>query len=235
MKLDKIYIVHYTKLQERKNNILSYINQFKTPYEFVEECDQEQLNMESLQGVYLPDQDKWNKKVSPLWDINDHSFRVLNMAEISCTVKHLLGVKKVATECQSVGLILEDDCMPLGEHFAGQVSALMQSVPSDWDVIFLGEGCGQQFIDSSIKNNSLSVHDGFCKAAHPASNCAEAYLLRANAARKIYKNCLPFQLVSDWELASSFHRLNLNIYWAVPSIFNQGSKNGTFESTLRCL
>lgn len=231
--MDKIFVVHYTKLKERKSNILSYINNFNTPYEFIEDCDQEALTINSLEGVYLPDKKLWNEKVSPLWDKVAHTFRHLNIAEISCTIKHLLAVKRVATECTASGLVLEDDCMPVDKKSFDRFFELVDNIPSDWDVIFFGEGCGKSFIDSRVKQNSLEIKNGYCKATHPASNCAEAYLLKVDAAKKIYRACLPFQLVSDWELASSFYRLNLNIYWAVPPVFNQGSKNGAFKSTLR--
>jgi len=231
--IDKVFIVHYTKLKERKSNILSYINKFNTPYSFIEDYDQEVLNQDILSKFYLPEKIHWDNKVSPIWDVLTHSFRHLNIAEISCTIKHLLAVKRVAEECTTAGLILEDDCMPISENFYEQMLELIRKLPSDWDVIFFGEGCGNAFIDRNISSRNLERKDGYCKAVHPATNCAEAYLVKANVAEKLYKESLPFQLVSDWELASSFYKLNLNIYWAVPPIFNQGSKNGTFDSTLR--
>lgn len=231
--IEKIFIVHYTKLSDRKQSILSYIDRFKNPYEFINEYDQETLTPGLLSSLYKPEKKLFEDKISPLWDVNTHGFRILNLAEISCTIKHFIAVKKLGESCTGYGLILEDDCMPISSDFISHVQSVIEQTPSDWDSIFLGEGCGVNFINNNIQTNDLKVVNGVCKAKHPASNCAEAYLLKADAARKIYQTSMPFQLVSDWELASSFYRLNLNIFWAVPAVFDQGSKNGTFASTLR--
>lgn len=230
---ENIFIVHYTKLKERKESILSYINKFNIPYNFIEACDQEELNLEALKNVYLPDKELFENKIKPLWDAEQHKFRVLNIAEISCTIKHLLAVKAVADTCKNHGLIFEDDSLPKRETFLREIEVLLQKVPQNWDAIFMGEGCGMSFIDSELNKHNIKAENGFCKANHPATNCAEAYLLKSAAAKKIYKESLPFQLVSDWELAHTFYKLNMNVYWAVPPIFTQGSKNGMFRSTLR--
>ena len=39
-------------------------------------------------------------------------------------------------------------------------------------------------------------------------------------------------MISDWELAYIFYKLNMNVYWVYPSIAEQGSKNGMYRSTL---
>ena len=68
---------------------------------------------------------------------------------------------------------------------------------------------------------------------HPASNCAESYLIKSEVAKKIYNNILPFTLISDWELAYQFYKLDLNVKWLYPPIFFQGSKSGKYKSELR--
>jgi len=231
--VDKIFVVHYTKLSQRKENILSYIDKFNAPYKFIEEYDQEALTKEIITEFYNPIEWIHEDKIKPLWDANIHRFRILNRAEISCTIKHLTAVKRVGETCTTAGLILEDDCMPKRDTFVEEFNGVLKNVPSDWDGIFFGEGCGQEFIAQNIEKNNLKIMQNICRAKHPATNCAEAYLLKPEVAKKVYEASIPFQLVSDWELASSFYRLNLNIYWVVPSIFDQGSKNGKFRSTLR--
>jgi GR25 family glycosyltransferase involved in LPS biosynthesis len=233
MNINKIFVVHYTKLQQRKQSMESYLKQFGVQYEYIDEYDQEVLTKENISSFYYPEPQIHEEKIKPLWDASIHKFRILNTAEISCTIKHLLAVKKVSESCTDYGLILEDDCMPKRETFIKEMKDIIRTIPDNWDGIFFGEGCGQRFIDDNINKNSLSINNGWCQAVHPASNCAEAYLLKPAAAKKVYEASIPFQLVSDWELASSFYRLGLNIYWAVPPVFEQGSKNGAFKSTLR--
>lgn len=225
----KTYIVHYTKLDFRKNNILNILKNASWEYEFIEEYDKENLENNLY---YSPDKILFNKKIENLWDNTIHTFRILNPAEISCTIKHILALEKISNQKDEYGLILEDDAIPTENSFAEKINNIIKTVPTDWDAIFLGAGCGIDFINQKIKNNSL-INDSFVKVDHPATNCAEAYLIKKSSAKKVFNSIIPFQLVSDWELAYQFYKLNMNVYWSIPPIFYQGSKSGEYESTLR--
>jgi hypothetical protein len=96
----------------------------------------------------------------------------------------------------------------------------------------LGQGCGYDFISSKI-DNLKQISDNLFYVPPPSTNCAEAYLIKKDTAKKIYESIIPFQLVSDWELAYQFYKLNMNVYWSLPSLFYQGSKSGDYNSTLR--
>jgi GR25 family glycosyltransferase involved in LPS biosynthesis len=230
MKPDKIYIVHYTKLNDRYNHLIPFLENCKIPYEFIKEYDQEELNEDILRDFYLADKNKFEDKIKNLWDKDIHKFRILNKPEISCTIKHLTAIKKVSLECKNFGLILEDDVL-FYDDFNKKYKLFFENTPKDWDSIFLGDGCGVNF-QSQILLNSKKVNDYSYLMSHPATNCAEAYLLKPNVARTIYENSLPFQLVSDWELAYQFYKINARIYWWYPSLVTQGSRNGKYNSTL---
>ena len=68
---------------------------------------------------------------------------------------------------------------------------------------------------------------------HPATNCAEAYFIKKEAASKIYKKIIPFNMAYDWELAYQIYRLDLKVKWFFPPIFMQGSIRGDYKSELR--
>jgi glycosyl transferase family 25 len=228
MKL-KTYIIHYTKLNERKKNILSILKNTDCDYEFIEEYDKENLK-DNL--YYFPDESKFDEKIKNLWDSKIHSFRILNPGEISCTIKHILALEKVANQDGEYALILEDDAIPIEKNFFNEVESLIQKAPDDWDSIFIGAGCGLDFMNQKLKDSYL-INDKFAKVPHPSTNCAEAYLIKKESAKKIYDSIIPFQLVSDWELAYQFYKLNMNVYWSIPPLFYQGSKSGEYESELR--
>ena len=230
MKPDKIYIIHYTKLKDRYSNVIPFLENFKVPYEFIEDYDQEVLTESILKEFYLADKNKFEEKVNPLWDSNIHKFRVLNLPEISCTIKHLVAIKKLSQECVNFGLILEDDVL-FKDNFNNLYKKYFSETPSDWDAIFLGEGCGVNFQNYKILD-SKKVSNNSYLMKHPATNCAEAYILRPQIARKIYESAIPFQLVSDWEIAYQLYKFNAKTYWWYPSIATQGSRTGLYKSTL---
>lgn len=224
----KIYIVHYTKLKNRKENISSVLNENFCNYEFIEKYDKEDLENNIY---YFPDSGKFEEKTK-LWKNEIHKFRVLNDAEISCTIKHILAIEKIANQKEDFGLILEDDAIPFENNFSDKIKNIIQNSPKDWDCIFIGAGCGLDFIEQKTRGKPV-INDTVVKADHPATNCAESYLLKKESAKKILTYIVPFQLVSDWELAYQFYKLNMNVYWSKNPIFYQGSKNGEYNSTLR--
>jgi hypothetical protein len=96
----------------------------------------------------------------------------------------------------------------------------------------MGAGCGIDFMNQKIRESCV-INENLAQVKHPSTNCAEAYLLKKESAKKIYESIIPFQLVSDWELAYQFYKLDMNVYWSIPPLFYQGSKSGQYNSTLR--
>ena len=54
-KINKIFILHYSKLVDRKAHMLEEAQKWfsDTPYEFIESWDQEQLNEENIKENFL--------------------------------------------------------------------------------------------------------------------------------------------------------------------------------------
>ena len=227
MKIDKIYIIHYTRLTSRKDEILRLLKDINIPYEFITEFDRDDFTDDILKKYYDPDPIKYRNK-SILWGY-ENEFRILNNAEISSTIKHITALDKISKECDVCGLILEDDIVPLFIDFLEELNNSINE-SDNWDVIYFGKGIGDDFIKSKTKTK---ISENLYLINHPASNCGESYCVRKEAARKIVNSVIPFQNVSDWEFAHSYYINNLNIVWRLPSIFDQGSKNGIYKSSQR--
>jgi GR25 family glycosyltransferase involved in LPS biosynthesis len=227
-----VFVIHYTKLKERKTKMLDFLSSTNFKYEFITDYDQEEINKENIKLFYLPDEIKFKDKVSPLWDYNFHQFRYLKFPEVSVAIKHILAIKKIAESSEEYGIILEDDALSTTSNLKEKIQEIITNLPNDWDAAFLGEGCGEDFTNFKLKNFQ-QIHDKIYKANHPATNCAEAYILKKSSAQKIYENIIPFQLPFDWELAYVFYKLKMNIYWAIPQFFAQGSKNGTYNTSIQ--
>ena len=233
---EHIYVVHYTKLKDRYANIEKQRESLNisNPVTYISEFDQEELTDDVLNKYYNNSKEKYEDKVRPLWDVDVHSYRELNKPELSCTIKHIEAVGEIAKNCKEHGLILEDDAV-FKTDFISSFNNFLSITPEDWDVILMGEGCGNCFINDKVSNLEPHSKDGdksVFKMPHPATNCAEAYLIKSEAAKNVYKSSIPFNLVSDWELGYQFFKFNLNVYWWLPSLVLQGSKTGQYSSTL---
>ena len=231
MKPNKIYIIHYTRLTERYDNIMSFLENTDIPYEFILDYDKEENDEYTTGLFYEQNVDKFNDKIKTLWDAKAHQFRKLNDAEISCSIKHLMAMYKLSQECPEFGLILEDDAI-LEPDFTTRFIKNLEDTPTDWDAIFFGSGAGKNYIESRLQTGQ-NINNNIWKVEHPASNCTEAYLLKPDTALKIYNTAIPFHLSTDWELAYQFYILDAKIYWWYPSLVQQGSKNGKYQSAVR--
>ena len=129
----------------------------------------------------------------------------------------------------NISLIVEDDVLH-NFRYKSSIKKILKN-DDDWDLLFIGEGIGREFIKNKVRKKSFrrKLYD----VEHPATNCAEAYFIKKQAANTIYNNIIPFHLISDWELAYQISNLDLKVKWCLPSIFYQGSRSGKYKSELR--
>ena len=123
---------------------------FKDKYfklEYITEYDQEDLATTNLNDFYLDDEATYLKK-SKLWS-QDNSYRRLNNAEISCTLKHFQAIKKSSESNHEVSLIIEDDVLIFSKFFKSKLKKVLR-LDSDWDLLFIGQGISKNFILKNI-------------------------------------------------------------------------------------
>lgn len=228
--LNKVYIIHYSKLKERRSKIEDIFSESDIEIEFIIENDKEEIQ-KFRDSFYENDYLRYFEKAN-VYD-NFHSprppFRQLSDGEISCASKHMISLQK-ASENEGYTLILEDDVIPMQKKFLDKISTYMKEIPNDWDVVFLGLGCGQDFIDRTKK---IKVTENIFKVSHPASNCAEAYIVNKKSSKLILDKIKPVQLPFDCEIAFAMGKTEMNVYWILPPLFYQGSVTGEYNSTLR--
>jgi len=212
----KIFVIHYSKLVDRKKYI---IEQFKkqniTDYEFIEKYNKEDLC----------EQDKL------LFD------NCLTESIISLINKHFY-VYKLIVEKYDNALIFEDDVI-LNDNFNEILNKYISQLVEDYDMLFIGDGCNFHIEkDKLITNNNI-----YEKCLYPtkwggngASRCSDSYIISKKCAIKLcnYINKLSFKikLPIDWWLNVAARENNLKVYWAEPTIVTQGSQNGIFKSSL---
>jgi len=227
LNVEKIFVLHYTKLIERKARLDEYFKDYNIDVEYILEYDQEELTEDIIQEWYKKDPQSYADTIDKCYKMGSTPFRELNLAEISCTIKHILGIKSIAEKCDSYGLILEDDVV-FAEDFKNKFNSFIEKTPEDWDVIFMGCCGGLRVPQSYIKKDKVAY-----QVNHPASRGGDSYLLKKEAAEKIYETIKPFNTVSDWELSYQFYLHDMKVYWWEPPLVIQGSQNGLYKSTLR--
>tara|TARA_B100001113_G_scaffold166668_1_gene136384 strand:- start:4877 stop:5578 length:702 start_codon:yes stop_codon:yes gene_type:complete len=226
-----VYIIHYSKLKDRKLYLDNFLDSNFKDFKFITDFDKEKLDIVNVNERYIEDPQVFKEKIFELWKLDNLEYRKLSDAEISCFFKHIQALREVANSKSEFSLILEDDVIPV-EKFAKGYNKMINSLSNlNWDIVFIGSGIGKNFIYKKMGKKVLFSKPQ--KVEHPASNCADSYIVKKDVAKKLLSNFTTFHLSYDWELAYQMYKLELNVYWATRPLFKQGSKTGDYASALR--
>lgn len=218
--VNKIYIAHYSKLIERKLNLMSQTKAINL------DCCWFEMEPTQSEIDILYNKNLWKPRILEMK--NDFiQERQLKKSEISLEYKHLKIYEDIIKNNIDSALILEDDVI-LDNDFINKFNFNLSNTPKDWDVIFIGSGC-----DLHIPIEQQKPHTVAYKKEHPASKCTDSYIIKKTAVEKILKTLIPFCFPIDFELNYQMYINNLNVYWWEPSIVKQGSQNGLYGSSIQ--
>ena len=216
---NKIFVIHYYKLKERKQNMINQLNQNYLKAEFVEQYDRNNLNINDIK-IFS------NKK---------------DFGNMAITLSHLYCYKEIS-EKYKYGLILEDDSC-FNNTFYENLNNYFNQLPNDWDMLFLDDGCNfhipkfRIIPNKNIYRKSLLLTNKM--GLNGSTRCTSCYLVSNKCASKItyniqnyyYNNNLKINLAVDHWLNYINLRNNFNIYWGEPTISTQGTQNGKYKTS----
>ena len=207
----KVFVIHYDKLVERKKNMLIQLKNNNIEAEFISNYGKENL----IQS----DKDKF---------IN------LTLSEISIFLHHIECYKKIVENEYDYALILEDDTL-FNNNFSLKLKEYMNHLPPDWDVLYIGDGCGKHISPNILKK---CKNCRICRKNE--DKCAVSYLISKKTANLIYtifktkvNNNNKIDLAVDMWVNRLYQKMPfLKIFWAEPTIVTQGSEKKIFKSTI---
>ena len=212
----KVFIIHYKKLVQRKINV---INQLKkhgiTNFEFIE-IDRDELHKH---------------------DTRIFATGFANYQQAIC-LSHFYVYNQIIKNDLESALIFEDDVV-LHANFAEIFTNYIKQLSPTFDMLFIGNGCNLH-IPSTFLKADQNIYE---KSLEPttwggngATRCTDSYVVSKKAALKLCKYLSSgllqkINLPIDWWLNDAIRRLQLQIYWAEPTIVEQGTQNGLYLSS----
>ena len=218
--LSKIYVIHYTKLRERKKHMLAEINKWNLdilPIHFEEKYDQEAMaDFDVYQCINL---EKFMQNTN----------REMKKGEMSLCLKYksiLEDISKLSDN--EYVLVLEDDVIFKEDPF-GYINRIIEKCDNEnilFDCIFMGEAALR------VGDN----RDVFYKKDYPATNGMCTVLYKASSAKKLLQNLSFFKMENalDWHFNNTFRDLNFNVYWG-KAITEHGSVLAMHDSSRKGL
>lgn len=211
LEVDKVYMIHYTPLKERKQRLLESI-----PF------DMQWIESEPKHQYWNTDKKNWEEKVIP-----HIPYRQLKESEISLAHKIIEALKDIVKNGYKRSLIFEDDVI-LIEDFVNTFNANLSATAQDWDFIFIGSGCNLR-----VPRNRLVEGQVAYKVPHPATKCTDSFCVTLEAAKKVLDTIIPFTFPIDFELNYQLALHDMNVYWWEPPIVQQGSQCGLHRSAIQ--
>lgn len=205
MKLEKIYICHWKKLKDRKENLLKSLgNQNIKNYVFVEDYDKDDWNLNEL------------KKKFPYVFKKTPKGRNLNNSETSLLLKHYHIMRDLNSSDSDYALVLEDDVV-FCDNFLNNLEVCYNQFPSDWDLVWVGTCC----------NLHSEYIEGKYVYPETSSRCTHAYLISKKCSNKILNSEYKITEAIDHLYNFFIRTLKLNNYWIEPALAIQNPKYKT--------
>lgn len=218
---DKIFIIHYTKLAERRKYMEhQLINQFPTQdVEWITNFDREDIKLELLKSSI-----RYNPKIMS---------RHITIGEIANGLAHNHVIKTIA-ELHDVCLVLEDDIV-LKPNFLQNLEHCLTLVPSDWEILTLGGHFQGSLAEPVIINDTNDINISELRVIRYPKICTTVccYLVKKSVASRIIKHCLfyPFSAPIDETLCHILPDIDAKIYWVQPWLAYEGTKSGMYPTS----
>ena len=209
----KIFVLHYSKLVDRKKYILEqFEKQNIRDYEFIEKYDKDEIT-DYESSIFEQNYEK---------------------PTMSLHLKHNYVYKLIAENYENA-LIFEDDAI-LCDNFIEILNIYISQLPEHYDMLFIGNGCNLHI----EKNRLIPNQYIYEKCLHPttwggdgATRCSDSYIISKKCAKTLCKYIdnlkSKINLPIDWWLNAASRDNHFSVYWAEPTIVTQGSVNGLFK------
>jgi len=207
-RLDHIYVINVKKFTQRRAFMEAQLIKFGMKAEFILDWDTEDLNDDIISQYFT------ETSLSP--------------AQMSCAMKHIFVLQKIAETGSAFNLVLEDDAVFATDFALGLQHALDESIHFAGDkVIYIGSG-GNFFTPKSQRKKDQHLYIG------TRGRFTDSYLIDSETAKKRVQWITEHKISApiDNQFDNMDKQLGIEIVWLEEPIVEQGSKNGLFNSAI---
>lgn len=229
-----VYLVHATHLVQRKANFMELVKvlnahpRIDVVPTLVSAHDPSDITQQDVQSLVCLNRGGGTPQDAPSkWD---QQVQNMHVNQVSNALKHLKCLHMISNSApsapppqSSVHLVLEDDIM-YPPDVADRFLAICERLPRDHDIAFLGQP-GQPLPPDQVGYT-------FVPQAFPVLPCCESYIVSPAAATKLLSKFLPIRFSANKQLSFAIEQTLCSSLQATPNLFSDGSKVGSYCSTL---
>jgi glycosyl transferase family 25 len=207
-KLNHVYVINVKKFTERRAFMEAQLAKFGMNAEFIFDGDIEDLTDDLIEKYF--------------------SGTDLSPAQMSCAIKHVFALQKIAESGAAFNLVLEDDAVFAPDFDLGLQHVLNESANFIGSkVIYIGSG-GNFFTPKSQRKENKHLYIG------SRGRFTDSYIIDGETANKRLQWILNHKI--SHPIDNLFDKidkdLGVKIVWLEDPVVEQGSKNGLFNSAI---
>jgi glycosyl transferase family 25 len=152
-------------------------------------------------------------------------------AASSCAAKHLLAWQALLEADAPCALVLEDDIVAVHNFRAALIGLIDEAKERELllnkAMVLSLENSGLKFVPKQQRVAGIRIYE------HTETRCAGAYLISRKAAEHFVHQAETegIHLPVDWWMNTLFPE-PVKVYWSFPTLAEQGSHNGLFDSSI---
>lgn len=208
----EIFVIHYEPLVERRQYLESVLPNTDIPYTISTKYTRDNID----ESCFCEDGTTIDKK-------NKITTTPVPPADFTLTppikangLEHVHIYNTIVEKNLDFAIVLEDDAI-LVENFTDRLNNILNTLPEDWDVIYLSNGCQGRPILTKNGNSEFVISE------KRQSWTASGYMLNKESARLFVDNIQPIVYPPDFELTYLQNLLKSNVYWLYDPIVYEGS------------
>lgn len=223
MKIDKIFIIHYKPLTDRKKYLDEVLPLLDIPYEYRTQFDRESPEIHDTKLIDLSESNREKRNAYYEKYVSRISEGAVRDSWKANLLEHYHIFKDFVEDDNLENILIFEDDVVFGAELKDALNLYCKALPSDYDTLFIGSGCNLKLPYDTA--DIIGRHPSFC------SKCGDSYIVSKKAAKKIVESCLPLYCNWDWELNYQQAMHQMNVYWVVNPIVKQGSESGYYSSS----
>jgi len=224
-----IFVIHYTKLTARKENIETLQKMAKeyskldVNIEIIIDHDPETINTHSIKNLL---------KIEPSQDVNLSYFnrflKELSPRNISNALKHFKAIQKCSKSKENdINLVIEDDIV-YSDKFFSQIDMLIFKLKDmSWDIVYVSQPS-----ENVLQTNTLTVTP--MNINNLILPCCDGYMLNREFAKELMTDFFPIRFEFNIQLSFVMNKIDSKkIYKCYPNLTGDGSKTGKYLSSIQ--
>lgn len=225
-----IYFIHAKWLQDREpviNELKKHLMKFKftsiaiKTMQIIEDYDPAVIDAEVVKQHV-----NYSQVQDSSLSIYNQCLKNLHVHQLSNALKHAKAIELASKNPpEDINIVLEDDLI-FEERMCISIEKIVRKLDIDFDLVFLGLPTNKE-----VKNKTDVAFQNTNEVFKIIPYC-DSYIVSSKAAKMMADKYKPIKFLNNIQLSYMIDSLKLKSQLVVPNIFMDGTKYGTFVSSL---